>query len=53
MISDRVPAGKHKKLTGIYRKKSEKFQVGILPPLPAISSVFLQDLGTGIIFLGR
>ena len=41
-----VPAGKHRKLTGIHRKKSRKFPVGILPPLPAISSAFLQDLVT-------
>jgi hypothetical protein len=38
-----VPAGKHRKLTGIHRKKSNKLPVGILLPLPAISSAFLQD----------
>jgi len=38
-----VPAGKHGKLTGIHWKKSEKFPVGILLPLPAISVAFLQD----------
>ena len=38
-----VPAGKHGKLTGIHRKKSNKFPVGILLPLPAISVAFLQD----------
>jgi len=38
-----VPAGKHGKLTGIHWKKSEKFPVGILLPLPAISVPFLQD----------
>jgi hypothetical protein len=35
------PAGKHRKLTGIHRKKSNKFPVGILLLLPAISSAFL------------
>jgi hypothetical protein len=38
-----VPARKHRKLTGIHRKKSNKFPVGILLPLPAISGAFLQD----------
>ncbi len=38
-----VLAGKHMKLTGIHRKKSKKFPVGILLPLPAISGAFLQD----------
>jgi hypothetical protein len=38
-----VPAGKHMKLIGIHRKKSKKFPVGILLPLPAISGAFLQD----------
>jgi hypothetical protein len=38
-----VPAGKHRKLTGIHRKKSNKFPVGILLPLPVISGAFLQD----------
>jgi hypothetical protein len=32
-----VPAGKHRKLTGIHRKKSNKFPVGILLPLPVLS----------------
>jgi hypothetical protein len=31
------------KLIGIHRKKSKKFPVGILLPLPAISGAFLQD----------
>jgi hypothetical protein len=36
-----IPAEKHKELTGIYRKKSKKFSVGILlPPFPAISGAF-------------
>jgi hypothetical protein len=30
-------------LTGIHWKKSDKFPVGILLPLPAISVAFLQD----------
>jgi hypothetical protein len=38
-----VPAGKHRKLTRIHRKKSNEFPVGILLPLPAISGAFLQD----------
>jgi hypothetical protein len=38
-----VPAGKYRKLTGIHRKKFNKFSVGILLPLPAISGAFLQD----------
>jgi hypothetical protein len=38
-----VPAGKHRKLIGIHRKKSEKFPVGILLPVPAITDAFLQD----------
>ncbi len=38
-----VPAGKHGKLTGILWKKSEKFPVKRLLPLPAISVAFLQD----------
>jgi len=38
-----VPAGKHGKLTGIHRKKSNKIPVGILLPLPGISVAFLQD----------
>jgi len=38
-----VPAGEYGKLTGIHWKKSNKFPVGILPPLPAISVAFLQD----------
>jgi hypothetical protein len=38
-----VPAGKHRKFTGIHRKKSNKFPVGILLLLPAISGAFLQD----------
>ncbi len=38
-----VPAGKHGKLTRIHRKKSNKFPVGILLPLPAISVAFPQD----------
>jgi hypothetical protein len=37
------PAGKYRKLTGIHRKKSNKCPVGILLPLPAISSAFLRD----------
>jgi hypothetical protein len=41
-----VPAGKHRKSTGIHRKKSNKFPVGILLPLPAISGAFLQDPAT-------
>jgi len=38
-----VPAEKHSKLTGIHRKKSNKFLVGILIPLRTISGAFLQD----------
>jgi len=38
-----VPAGKHRKFNGIHRKKSNKFPVGILLPLPAISCAFLKD----------
>jgi hypothetical protein len=38
-----VPAGKHRKLAGIHRKKPNKFPVGIPLPLPAISRAFLQD----------
>ena len=45
-----VPAGKHRELIGIHReligihwKKSNKFPVGILLPLPAISGAFLWD----------
>jgi hypothetical protein len=30
-------------LIGIHRKKSKKFPVGILLPLPAIFGAFLQD----------
>jgi hypothetical protein len=41
-----VPAGKHRKSTGIHRKKPNKFPVGILLPLPAISGAFLQDPAT-------
>jgi hypothetical protein len=41
-----VPAGKNRKLIGIHRKKSNKFPVGILLPLPAISGAFLQDPAT-------
>jgi len=36
-----VPAEKHGKLTGIYRKKSNKFPVGIL--LPLLSCRILRD----------
>jgi hypothetical protein len=38
-----VPAGKHRKLAGIHRKKFNKFPVGILLPVPAIFDAFLQD----------
>jgi hypothetical protein len=38
-----VPAEKHRKLTGIHRKKFNKFPVGILLPFSAISGAFLQD----------
>jgi hypothetical protein len=38
-----VPAGKHGKLTGIHRKKSNKFPVGILLPLLPVSVAFSQD----------
>jgi len=38
-----VPAGKHGKLTGIHRKKSNKFPVGILLPLLPVSVAFPQD----------
>jgi len=38
-----VPAGKRGKLTRIHRKKSGKFPVGVLLPLPAIFVAFLQD----------
>ncbi len=41
-----VPVGKHRKLTRIHRKKSNKFPVEILLPLPAISGAFLQDPAT-------
>jgi len=37
------PAEKHRKLTEIHRKKSNKFPVGILFSLLAISGAFLQD----------
>jgi hypothetical protein len=43
MISDRFPVGKHRKLTGIHRKKILKIPIGILLPLPAISGAFLQN----------
>jgi hypothetical protein len=48
-----VLAGKHMKLTGIHRKKSKKFPVGILLPLPAISGAFLQDPVTFPLFSCR
>jgi len=48
-----VPDGKHGKLTGIHRKKSNKFPVGILLPLPAISVAFLQDPVTFPLLSGR
>ncbi len=48
-----VPTGKHGKLTGIHRKKSNKFPVGILLPLPAISLAFLQDPVTFTLLSGR
>ncbi len=38
-----VHAGKHRKLTGSHRKKSNKFPVGTLLPFLAISGTFLQD----------
>jgi hypothetical protein len=38
-----VPARKHRKFTGIHWKKSNKFPVGILLPLPAIFGAFLKD----------
>jgi len=38
-----VPAEKHEKLTGIHWRKPEKFPVGILLPLSAISVAFPQD----------
>jgi hypothetical protein len=38
-----VPAENHRKLTGVHRKKSNKFPVGILLPSPAVSGAFLQD----------
>jgi hypothetical protein len=38
-----VPTENHRKLTGIDRKKSNEFPVGILLSLPAISGAFLQD----------
>ena len=38
-----APAGKHRKSTGIHRKKFRKFPVGILLPLLAVSGAFLQD----------
>jgi hypothetical protein len=41
-----VAAGKHRKSTGIHRKKSNKFPVGILLPLPMISGAFLRDPAT-------
>jgi len=47
IFSDDFPpvlAKKHRKLTGIHRKKFNKFPIGILLPLPAISGAFLQDL---------
>jgi hypothetical protein len=47
-----VPAGKHRKSTGIHRKKSNKFPVGILLLLPVISGAFLQDPVVVIIDLG-
>jgi hypothetical protein len=38
-----VPAGKHRKLAGIHRKKFGRFSAGILLPFSSISGVFLQD----------
>jgi hypothetical protein len=38
-----ISAEKHRKLTGIHRKKSNKFSVRVLLPLSPISGAFLQD----------
>jgi hypothetical protein len=38
-----IPPGNHRKLTGIHRKKSRKFPVEILLPLPTISGAFPQN----------
>jgi hypothetical protein len=38
-----VPTEKYRELIGIHRKKSRKFPVGILLPLPAISGAFLKE----------
>jgi len=38
-----IPAGKHRKLAGIHRKKSENFRPEYCVHVPAISGVFLQD----------
>jgi hypothetical protein len=49
--SGNFPAGscrKHKKLAGIHRKKSGRFPVVILLPLPSLAGVFLQDPVAGI-----
>jgi hypothetical protein len=59
-----IPAGKHRNLIGIYRKKSGQFPVGVRLPcssnflwFPAGSSdffaSFLQDPVAGIIDLGK
>ncbi len=48
-----VPAGKHRELAGIHRKKIRHIPVGVLLPLPVISSAFLQDPVAVIIDLGE
>jgi len=41
--NDKISELPARKLTGIHREKSNKFLVGILLLLPAISGAFLQD----------
>jgi hypothetical protein len=48
-----VPVESHRKLTGIHRKKSNKFPLGILLPLPAIFGAFLQDSVTFLLLSHR
>jgi hypothetical protein len=47
-----VPVGKHRKMTGIHRKNFNKFPLGILLPLSAISGAFLQNPAAVIFDLG-
>jgi len=46
------PAENHGKFTGIHRKKSNKFSIGILLALPAVSVAFLQDPAAVVFDMG-